>query len=116
MSDDPILAALERMEAKLAAATRKQRDTLDYGLRQMTLQLRAEMADGQAGILGTINGWMERLRDDQKAALGHATMAFTAAQGNSQNVETLLQLFYELQKRVLDIEERLRDDRHQDPS
>jgi hypothetical protein len=77
-------------------------------LNEIARQLRSEMADGQAGILGTINGWMERLRDDQKAALGHATMAFTATQGNSQNVKTVMQLFYELQKRVLDIEERLR--------
>ena len=84
MSDDPILAALARMEIKLTATIKEQDRTLHYGLEQIALKLRAEMADGQAGILGTINGWMERLRDDQKAALGHATMAFTAAQGNSR--------------------------------
>ena len=120
MTDDPIptiLASLSRLEQgqeRLAAGQTK----LEAGLSNLEADQK-RTADGvgrlearQDAILGTINDWMERLRDDQKAALGHATMAFTVAHGQSQAVENLNQLFYELQKRVQDIEERLRDDKH----
>jgi hypothetical protein len=86
MTDDPIptiLASLSRLEQgqeRLAAGQTK----LEAGLSNLEAdQKRA--ADGvgrlearQDAILGTINEWMERLRDDQKAALGHARLSKTS--------------------------------------
>ena len=98
MSDDPILAALARLEAGQG----KLREELESGL----LSVEAIQSRLRVDLMAR----MDRLQDALTATKGHATMAFTVAHGQSQNVETLNQLFFELQKRISDIEERLQDD------